>query len=275
MSRIERGEFEVVNPYNRRVFTVPAGTDQVHTLVFWSKNFKPFLSGHYGETLLKKGYHLYFSFTLNTEDTMLEPNLPPLSERFRQLEILSRRFGAESVDWRFDPICFYQTETGAVRNNLGDFSAISDIAAGSGIRRCITSFMDHYRKIQNRIKPMAGFSFIDPSVDEKIRILLDLNRTAGEKNIRLHLCCEKELLSLLPENTGISGSACIPNHRLKALHGGRISLAKDKGQRIQAGCGCRASIDIGSYNLHPCSHNCLFCYANPAKGMNIEHRTSR
>jgi DNA repair photolyase len=27
---------------------------------------------------------------------------------------------------------------------------------------------------------------------------------------------------------------------------------------------CGASKDIGSYNLHPCRHNCLFCYANPA-----------
>ena len=265
MSRIDKGEFEVVNPYNRRVFTVPATTDKVHTLVFWSKNFGPFLSGNYGEKLLKRGYHLYFSFTVNTENPLLEPNLPPLSERRRQLEGLSGRFGAESVDWRFDPICFYRTETGTVRNNLGDFSAISDIASRNGVRRCITSFMDHYRKIQNRIKPMAGFSFIDPPAEEKIEILLDLNRTAGEKDIRLHLCCEKELLSLLPENAGIKQSACIPNHRLKAIHGGRISLAKDKGQRIQAGCGCRVSVDIGSYNLHPCRHNCLFCYANPAQ----------
>ncbi|MEE9497365.1 MAG: DUF1848 family protein [Desulfobacterales bacterium] len=28
-------------------------------------------------------------------------------------------------------------------------------------------------------------------------------------------------------------------------------------------CGCKISVDIGSYHHHPCYHNCLFCYANP------------
>ncbi len=264
MTQIEKGVFEVVNPFNRRVSMVPATTDAVHTLVFWSKNFGPFLSGNYGERLLEKGYHLYFSFTVNSTDALLEPNLPPLEERLRQLEVLSERFGPEHADWRFDPICFYHTPDGKVQNNLRDFSIISDVAARSGVRRCITSFMDHYRKIKNRIKPLNGFAFMDPPLKEKTEILLDLNRIAGENGIRLHLCCEKQLLEALPKAAGIRQSACIPNPRLKALYGGDISLARDKGQRVRAGCGCGVSVDIGSYHLHPCYHNCLFCYANPA-----------
>ena len=45
--------------------------------------------------------------------------------------------------------------------------------------------------------------------------------------------------------------------------GNGVAVAKDSGQRRAAGCTCGVSKDIGSYNLHPCSHNCLFCYANP------------
>jgi len=264
MTQREQGVFEVVNPFNRRVTRVPATTDAVHTLVFWSKNFGPFLTGNYGEILIEKGYHLYFSFTINSTDALLEPSLPDLEERLRQLEILSQRFGAACIDWRFDPICFYQTADGNSRDNLHNFSTISDVAARSGVKRCITSFMDPYRKIQTRIKPLTGFSFIDPPLEDKLEILLALNRDAGKRGIQLHLCCEKPLLEALPKEAGIQQSACVPNHRIQALYGGNISLARDQGQRIHAGCGCRVSVDIGSYHLHPCYHNCLFCYANPA-----------
>jgi Domain of unknown function (DUF1848) len=78
------------------------------------------------------------------------------------------------------------------------------------------------------------------------------------------LCSEKELLAHIPPNLGVSASACIPNDRLTGLYGPGISLAQDGGQRRAAGCMCGVSKDIGTYHLHPCRHNCLFCYANPA-----------
>jgi DNA repair photolyase len=48
------------------------------------------------------------------------------------------------------------------------------------------------------------------------------------------------------------------------LYGGNLSLKRDSGQRIKAGCACRISIDVGSYDIHRCRHNCLYCYARPA-----------
>ena len=264
MGQIDNGVFEVINPYNRRVSRIPASPEAVHTLVFWSKNFGPFLSGSFGERLSEKGYHLYFSFTINSDNPLLEPNLPPLTERLNQLKALSGRFQSDCIDWRFDPICFYKTEDGTIHNNLKDFKDITTIAARCGIQRCITSFMDHYRKIQKRVNALNGFSFMDPCLKEKRALILKLKKTLEKKNIQLNLCCEKDVLEALPEAAGIKQSACIPNHRLKALFGGNISLNKDRGQRIRAGCGCRVSVDIGSYDLHPCFHNCLFCYANPA-----------
>ncbi|MBW2737316.1 MAG: DUF1848 family protein, partial [Deltaproteobacteria bacterium] len=63
----------------------------------------------------------------------------------------------------------------------------------------------------------------------------------------------------------ITKSSCIPNDLLMKLFGGSLSLNKDSGQRIKNGCGCKVSADIGSYSLHPCYHNCLFCYANPVQ----------
>ena len=263
MNGIHNGFFDVLNPYNRKVSKVPATPDKVHTVVFWSKNFGPFLSGNYGERLMEMGYHLYFSFTVNSDNPKLEPKVPPLTDRLEQLKTLCGRFNPAWIDWRFDPICFYEDENGKTHDNLTDFSRIAETATQIGIHRCITSFLDLYKKVQNRARSKPDISFKDPLLDRKSEIILDMAETLRKNDIRLYLCCEKELLDDLPPESGVKKSACIPNHRLKELFGGDISLERDKGQRVKSGCGCRVSVDVGSYPLHPCYHNCLFCYANP------------
>lgn len=263
MTQLEQGYFEVVNPFNRKVTIIPATPDNVHTVVFWSKNFGPFINGAYGEKLLKKGYHLFFNFTINSDEVLLEPRVPPLTERLDQLDSLCRHFGPEAVNWRFDPICFFMTGDGNIQNNLRDFVQIADKAAHWGITRCITSFMDNYAKIKKRIAAIPDFAFIDPPINEKIDILLNLEKALTSKKICLYTCCEKDVLHALPEDSIITESSCIPNDLLVKLYGGNLSLKRDSGQRITAGCGCKVSVDIGSYQHHPCYHNCLFCYANP------------
>lgn len=58
-----------------------------------------------------------------------------------------------------------------------------------------------------------------------------------------------------------SPNACINGHLYKALFGGNPEIRGDYGQRRKQGCQCTKSFDIGSYEDHPCFHNCLFCYA--------------
>ena len=124
--------------------------------------------------------------------------------------------------------------------------------------------MDDYPKIKKRITALPGFSFVDPSLKRKLEILQKMEKDLFAENIGLYTCCEKELLEALPGQTAVRKSSCIPNHLLMKIYGGKLSLKKDSGQRIKNGCGCMNSVDIGSYHLHPCYHNCLFCYANPA-----------
>ena len=266
MSQVERGFFEVVNPFNRKVSVAAATPQRVHTVVFWSKNFGPFLDGGFGETLQQEGYHLFFNFTVNSAVPVLEPAVPPLEKRLQQLQELCRRFGPRAVNWRFDPICFYTAGGGVIENNLADFGRIADAAARCGVERCITSFMDDYAKIRRRIAARPGFKFLYPDPADRRRIVLKMAGELAQKPMALFLCCEKELLDSLPAGSGIGGSACIPNDFLVELYGGRLSFKKDSGQRVQSGCGCKVSVDIGSYPLHPCHHRCLFCYANPATG---------
>jgi hypothetical protein len=272
MAQVDRGYFEVINPYNRKVSIVTAAPELVHTIVFWSKDFGPFLKRGIGEQLQKKGFHLFFNFTINSDTPRLEPRVPALPERLRQLEYLSSRFDSRAINWRFDPICFYKINNSRIKNNLQDFDRIAEKAAQVGVSRCITSFMDDYSKIRKRIKSISGFSFTFPSPEKKVRLLQEMEKQLRLAKIRLYTCCEKDLLELLPTNTGIVKSACIPNDLLVELYGGNLSLKKDQGQRVKKGCGCKVSIDIGSYPLHPCYHSCLFCYANPAVGSEGIHR---
>lgn len=265
MTRLDEGVFEVQNPYSGRISRIPATPEKVHTIVFWSKDFGPFIRGGYGDFLVRRGYHLFFNFTINSECFWLEPGVPPLPERLDQLAYLCRHFSPRSILWRFDPICIFKTPEGTRSDNLNDFTMIADEAHRLGVSRCVTSFMDLYPKVQKRAAA-AGISFHSPPLAQQKKILLRMQSHLERKQhpIALHTCCEKELLGTLPPHTGVRPGACVPGDLLVELYGEGISLKKDTGQRIGAGCGCKVSSDIGSYRRHPCYHNCLFCYANPA-----------
>ena len=266
MEQSGKGFFEVVNPFNQRVSVVPATPDEVHTIVFWSKNFGRFIEEGCGDRLQRQGYKLFFNFTVNSDNTILEPNVPPLNERFDQLQYLSDHFGSRSIRWRFDPICHYEAGPGDLHDNLGDFNMIGERAAAAGIEQCITSFMDHYPKIGKRLLSRPGLRFVDPPLTDKVDTLIKMQTRLAALNIQLTTCCEKDIIAALPADCPVIPISCIPNALLVELYGGNLSLRKDTGQRVKAGCGCNVSVDIGSYRHQPCYHNCLFCYANPNSG---------
>ena len=264
MAGIRRGVFTVPHPYTARPATIAADVDSVHSIVFWSKDYGPFLAGGYGRRLVDMGYHLFFNFTVNSPDPLLEPGVPPLPARLRQIRELTRLVPPAAVQWRFDPVVVYRHPGGAVTDNTGAFEAIAAVAAACGVRRCITSFMDHYPKVSRRWRGHPGAAFLEPPSEEKIAILRRMTGILAALDIDLYACCEKDLLADLPPDVPVAPAACIPADLLVAIYGGRLSMARDQGQRRSAGCGCRVARDIGSYTDHPCYHNCRFCYANPA-----------
>ena len=312
MEHIEKGFFETINPYNGVKKVIDASCANIHTIVFWSKNFRPFLESGSGEKLKKMGYNLFFNFTINSQSKLLEPNIPPLEERFAQLEELCCKFKPETINWRFDPICFYRPDNSGnncyqlnnktnnfnqknnssngffqkdndinnennennenienIENNLIDFQSIAEKARECGITRCVTSFNDDYAKIRKRIRYLKSKGknppdFIYPDNAKKVEIILRMEKLLKAKQISLFTCCENEVFSLLPHDTSVAENACIPGRLLKEIFGGHPVTKRDYGQRSKKGCRCTKSIDVGSYDLHPCFHNCLFCYANPA-----------
>ncbi|MEA1968178.1 MAG: DUF1848 family protein [Thermodesulfobacteriota bacterium] len=268
MGKIEKGFFHVTNPYNRVTKKIDVSCSRVDSIVFWSKNFRPFLESGAGTKLIKKGYNLFFNFTVNSRSKLLEPKIPSLDERFAQMEQLCDEFTPAAIHWRFDPICFYKDQNNVFGNNLSDFALIAEKAEQCGITRCITSFADDYAKIRKRVaflqqKGEKVPTLIDPGKEKKIKVIKKMEQLLNKKNISLFTCCEKELFSMLPEETTVSESSCIPGKLLQKLFKGNPVTKRDYGQRSKMGCRCTQSVDIGSYDIHPCFHNCLFCYANP------------
>jgi len=264
MAGVARGYFMVENPFNHRQRRVPAGPQEVHTIVFWSKNFEPFLAGGYGQILRRQGYGLYFNFTLNSTDRLLEPRLPPLADRLEQMDALAQAFGPAAVAWRFDPICFYRDKGNVLHDNLADFERLAARAGALGITRCITSFRDDYAKIKRRTAHLPGMVFLDPPIARKAELLLSLEKSLTPRGIRLETCCEAQVMAALPPAARIAPANCIPGALLMGLYGGQVSGRRDGGQRVKKGCGCSLSADIGDYRRQPCFHNCLYCYAQPA-----------
>ncbi len=263
MAGIERGYFTVENPFNRTSSTVPATPNDVHTIVFWSKDLGRLISGGHDRALARAGYNLFFNFTINSGSNLLEPNIAPLCQRIDQAAEICSRFGPRVLQWRFDPICFYR-QNGAVKNNLHDFQYIAEKMAEMGVKCCITSFADIYAKMRKRTAGIKDFEWMDPPVGEKLRILASMQQAIEKLGMNFYTCCEKEVIEALGPNSRIRPSQCIPNRYLADLFGGDISFQRDAGQRRQKGCECMSSKDIGRYSDQPCFHNCLYCYANPS-----------
>lgn len=277
MEGIRKGEVSVINPFNRVERTIDLRPEAVHSIVFWSKNFGPFLDAGAHSALDRMGYRLFFNFTVNAPNPVLEPNLPGLEVRMDQAKTLCRDFGPDGIAWRFDPVSFYEQDE-IPADTLGDFAAIARDMANLGISRCITSFYDPYRKVDLRLKRLAEgggptLRFTNPGLARRKAVIEEMAALLAGLNIRLFLCCEKELVGSLAHTPNVGASACIDGPLLKKLFGGTPSLAKDTGQRRQMGCQCTKSVDIGSYDLHPCSHNCLFCYARTGMDLKKKNRT--
>jgi hypothetical protein len=195
LERIRHQSFEITNPFNRRVRKVHVTPENTHSIVFWSKNFGPFLALDAHKILADMGFNLFFNFTVNSESPLLEPRLPALETRLDQARYLADRFGPQAVAWRFDPICFYTCGAGPVEDNLTDFPRISRAMADLGIPTCVTSFYDPYRKVAARTKYLAQkggplIRFTDMGIAHKTALIQDLAAQLAKKKICLCLCCE-------------------------------------------------------------------------------------
>jgi hypothetical protein len=255
--RVRTGYVDVRNPVVKdNTYRVSLHPDEVHTIVLWSKNFRPFLISDISESA---PYRWYFNFSL-VDCPEWERNIPSLDERLDQVKEIANRWSPLHINWRFDPIIFWDDGR---KNNLDSFEPICDTMAEIGVSRCTFSFVTWYQKIKNResAKELHGF---DPPLSQKLELLASLSEYARDRGIIMESCCNDELLTV----PGIVRGSCINGPLLSLLANNRCSYAHDNSQREN--CGCTKSSDIGSYEMS-CPHDCLYCYAKPVEAKKAAH----
>ena len=239
-------------------FNADLNPENIHTLVFWSKNYSNLINNSEGLlNLVKKYSQIYFHFTISgLGGTLIEPGAPSPHSAITQLDCLLEIAGLpERISVRYDPVLFWK-ESGKVKNNLDFFEKLAVELNSRGIKDVRFSFAQWYKKAQRRAK-INNFVYYDPLLEEKLKYTLYLVEIAVHRQIQL-FSCSQDFLTALP---GVLASACIDGSRLSQLHphGESCSENKDRSQREE--CRCTRSIDIGSYQ-QKCPDVCIYCYAS-------------
>ena len=255
MRRIQEGFAGVVAPYGGKRYLVSLASQDVDCLVFWSKNFTPFIP--HLDTLDRLGYRFYFNYTLTALPAAFETNVDKAAA-LETLKYLSERYSPRHINWRFDPIVLSSiTGEGFY---LDAFERLAAQLAGR-VERCYFSFVTEYEKVKRNLLPLLtdkGTSLLQPPPEEKIALAGRLAAVAEHYGIRMYSCCGEALLS-----PSIHKAHCIDGGIIAQLFFPQGFTYQEKPTRKE--CGCTESIDIGAYDT--CPHGCLYCYANANKAV--------
>ena len=256
VSKIKDGSVEVENTFYRGNFRfVDLTPAAVEWIVFWSRNYGPFLSHHD----FFAPYRLFFHFTIVTHDSRLEKSGPSQQTVIKQLERLVKIYGSEVIIWRYDPLFFWQNRSVVETNfNKSNLDYLARLISGLGVRRCYFSFATLYQKFLHRLKTKYPEWQTNGEIIslEKIRALGILKEITAKYNIQLFSCCN----DLILDDQIIKGH-CISGPLLNKLRGKKTVSNASHASRQD--CGCTKSVDIGDYLKHPCHYGCIYCYANP------------
>jgi len=251
MEKIAAGAVEVPNPFNKTVYTVPLKPETTAAIVFWSKNYHPFLPKL--NLLEKQGFDKFvFNFTITGLPNVFEPNIPPAEKTIEDFKYLSLRYWKGYVFWRFDPIIF--TDITDEQYYLDSFRRIADEIAPF-TQRCIISFAFFYEKVKKSLRNLQtekNLLCYDAEVERKRALAVRLAMLALEYKLKLHSCCCEYLEDL----SGIKKSRCIDGQLISDMWSGKLRFALKPSRE---GCGCAEAADIGSYGT--CKGGCVYCYA--------------
>lgn len=231
---LRKGFLNLKNPFNQKIIYVNLKRENIRGFVFWSKNFKPLIK--YLNEIEEYSKNFHFHFTINLHPQEIEPFDLNFKELINTFEFLSKKYGKNSISWRFDPIL--PSSIYPFKEQINNFKKIGDALKGM-TKRCITSFMFPYGKVKKRIE------FLEDSIKKRKEILKFLRDEAEKLDIKLNLCCSYLIVK------GVFPSRCIDSFEFFKIEGKKSPTRK--------GCNCDFSIDIGNYNT--CKSRCLYCYA--------------
>lgn len=257
--RLADGTARVRNPYGGPDTLVPLRPPGCDGFVFWTRNLDPFWPALAEVRAL--GLPFAVQFTLTGYPRALEPAVIPETRGVAQLRRLADDYGLRTGVWRYDPV--FLTELTPPAWHLETFARLAE-ALAEAVDEVVLSFAQVYAKTKRNTERAArrhGFTWCDPSAEEKQALLDELAAIARSHGLTPSLCSQPELLS----NGGLFGgpeaARCIDAGRLVAVArawGLENEIgARTKGNR--SGCLCAESRDIGAYDT--CPHGCTYCYA--------------
>lgn len=233
------------------------GTENIHTLVIWTKNPQNMLV-HLGlKKTLEKLNHIHVLLTVTgLGGTALELQAPTRDRVFEQLpQVVDLLKSPRRLAIRYDPLIdvIHQDKTRISNIDADLFEEVLNRAHVLGIERVMVSYVTVYQKVKKRLE-QNGFKMVEHPMDEIVDFIKNEMMPRVEKlGMELSTC-------VLPN---LTTKGCIDGATLSELHPHKepCSLAKDRSQREN--CHCTKSIDIGQW--FACYHNCLYCYGNPTR----------
>jgi len=303
-TRLRAGWCEVENPFSGQVSRVSLAPRDVLAWVFWSRHYAPMYDVL--ERLHAGGQRFLCHFTINGFPRVLEPRTPPADLSVATAWRLAADFGAEVVQWRYDPILL--TSVTPPEWHVANFRALCQTLEGH-TRRCLFSFPTLYRKtLRNlgRLEAEGALRVWSPATGDFTRadliaLLGELVAVASGHGIALQACCCEPWVR---EQPGVGAAQCIDWPLLERLGAGEHLWKTDRPQAknstpapvevgtgapedlfgaappvlsvkrrpTRPGCGCYQAVDIGAY--HTCAHGCAYCYAvdDPAAALEAVHR---
>ena len=248
VNRLRAGYCMMRNPLNRKPIRVSLERADVDGIVFWTKNFRPFMK--HVDYVASLGFPFMVQYTINGYPVSLENNVVEWQRSVDTSRAVAERFGPRCVVWRYDTVIFSDQTPSDF--HLTNFVRLADAMKGA-TDECVISFMQLYRKTTRNMDAMAresGNRWWDPPAEEKRELACRLFDMAAERGMTLTICSQPEIATVQP------ASRCIDDKRLSDVAGRPISV-RTSGNR--AGCECAVSRDIGDYDT--CPHGCIYCYA--------------
>ena len=249
MHRLRAGYCKMLNPYNRHVIRVSLKRDEVQGIVFWTKNAAPFIK-HLAEVKDRR-YPFIVHHTINGYPRALETSVVDAEKSTETAWRIRDDYGPRALVWRYDTILL--SSLTPPEFHLDNFKKLASRLEGA-TDEVVVSFAHMYQKTERNLRAKGqenGFTWSNPTAEEKRSLLGKLLKIAREHRIMLSLCSQKDYLI-----EGVEDAKCVDSRRLEELAGTSIR-AKLKGNRKE--CGCHESRDIGDYDT--CPHGCVYCYA--------------
>jgi hypothetical protein len=253
MRRLKEGFAGFVSPFGAKRYIVSLKREDVVCLVFWSKDFTPFLEKL--KVIEDLGYKFYFNYTVTGLPTIFEGNVKK-DAAIETLKLLSKTYSPQHINWRFDPIII-----SSICDRDFWIKAFEELAAQFEglVERCYFSFVTEYNKVKrnfDELKRSTGVTIAETSEGFKIDLANELAAIAERHGVQMFSCCGDYLVG-----EKIKKAHCIDGGIVESLFYPEGLQYSEKPTRSQ--CGCTESTDIGTYNT--CPHGCVYCYANADK----------